>query len=553
MPSKDNRRYYPKKTDIRSYVYRAAMKLRFSKVDQEELDHRVKEWKKEQPEDSFFYRRYGGEDIPVYNEKGEKVDSLPKGKRLLFVHQTKRQRRLLAKYGNFVCLLDATYKTTKYSLPLFFIATRTNVDYQVIPLCYFHREQAWERWLKTEKNGMRDVKEFILDMLRAIAKSETENETKTTINFLKESEIWKSEKATKMREWLTKKWLPEFKRWVYFYRKDLLPIEVNTTNGVERKNKDFKAEYLKPSKQKSVSGTKIRTVDAPPQYRRYKGQIPIYLRDRPRKVVLHCREKLNLARGYGDGSVMRHPEHEDVYVVRKGRNGSAYNVMFVTEGGMPSCECFSWKKTKLPCKHMFSIILNNLEHWESFSEFYRHLPYMTLDEEICPSPRSVGQEQQPSSGAQLPTEDITMASDDDSKADPFFPELPRKVTKSLTRRSHCREMLKEVMSATHNYGLDEETIEELEERILDLKIFLEEKLPRDDGLVIESKKEAMKQVSNKNVKQNEENPASSNSCNNKGATFIELPSQSQRRNWQVVESTKEAEPNENDVNEVDKE
>ncbi|XP_066925584.1 uncharacterized protein [Clytia hemisphaerica] len=132
MPSKDNRRYYPKKTDIRSYVYRAAMKLRFSKVDQEELDHRVKEWKKEQPEDSFFYRRYGGEDIPVYNEKGEKVDSLPKGKRLLFVHQTKRQRRLLAKYGNFVCLLDATYKTTKYSLPLFFIATRTNVDYQVV-------------------------------------------------------------------------------------------------------------------------------------------------------------------------------------------------------------------------------------------------------------------------------------------------------------------------------------------------------------------------------------------------------------------------------------
>uniref|UniRef100_A0A7M5X4D8 SWIM-type domain-containing protein n=2 Tax=Clytia hemisphaerica TaxID=252671 RepID=A0A7M5X4D8_9CNID len=276
-------------------------------------------------------------------------------------------------------------------------------------------------------------------------------------------------------------------------------------------------------------------------------------------------------------------EHEDVYVVRKGRNGSAYNVMFVTEGGMPSCECFSWKKTKLPCKHMFSIILNNLEHWESFSEFYRHLPYMTLDEEICPSPRSVGQEQQPSSGAQLPTEDITMASDDDSKADPFFPELPRKVTKSLTRRSHCREMLKEVMSATHNYGLDEETIEELEERILDLKIFLEEKLPRDDGLVIESKKEAMKQVSNKNVKQNEENPASSNSCNNKGATFIELPKPKSKKKLASgrvgigaekrrfhgdirvnspgkkkkieppKEKTKEAEPNENDVNEVDKE
>ena len=31
-----------------------------------------------------------------------------------------------------MCLLDATYKTTKYSIPLFFVATKTNVDYQVI-------------------------------------------------------------------------------------------------------------------------------------------------------------------------------------------------------------------------------------------------------------------------------------------------------------------------------------------------------------------------------------------------------------------------------------
>ena len=35
-------------------------------------------------------------------------------------------------YGNEICLLDATYKTTKYSIPLFFIAVITNVDYQVV-------------------------------------------------------------------------------------------------------------------------------------------------------------------------------------------------------------------------------------------------------------------------------------------------------------------------------------------------------------------------------------------------------------------------------------
>ena len=30
------------------------------------------------------------------------------------------------------CLLDATYKTTRYALPLFFLVVKTNVDYQVV-------------------------------------------------------------------------------------------------------------------------------------------------------------------------------------------------------------------------------------------------------------------------------------------------------------------------------------------------------------------------------------------------------------------------------------
>ena len=49
---------------------------------------------------------------------------------LLVVYQSQWQRRLLARYGC-MCLLDATYKTTRYSLPLFLLCIRTNVDYVV--------------------------------------------------------------------------------------------------------------------------------------------------------------------------------------------------------------------------------------------------------------------------------------------------------------------------------------------------------------------------------------------------------------------------------------
>lgn len=41
-------------------------------------------------------------------------------------------KRLLLKYGNEITLLDATYKTTRYALPLFFLVVKTNVDYQVV-------------------------------------------------------------------------------------------------------------------------------------------------------------------------------------------------------------------------------------------------------------------------------------------------------------------------------------------------------------------------------------------------------------------------------------
>ena len=50
----------------------------------------------------------------------------------MFVHQTENQQKLIKLYGNNICLLVATYKTTKYATPLFFVVLKTNVDYQVV-------------------------------------------------------------------------------------------------------------------------------------------------------------------------------------------------------------------------------------------------------------------------------------------------------------------------------------------------------------------------------------------------------------------------------------
>lgn len=146
IPPATNRRFHPKASDIRNHMYQATVKLRLSKIDQENVTSSLEKWRKENPEDNFFFRPYelnpNGNDEWLNGEESdenEKEDlditiseqsSLKHS--LLFVHQTAWQRRLLARFGNNLCLLDATYKTTQYALPLFFLAVKTNVDYQVV-------------------------------------------------------------------------------------------------------------------------------------------------------------------------------------------------------------------------------------------------------------------------------------------------------------------------------------------------------------------------------------------------------------------------------------
>ena len=135
------------------------------------------------------------------------VNSVPSGNgKMMFLYQSKEMKNMYERYGNQMILLDATYKTTKYALPLFFVVVQANVNFQVCCviflqeestemmtkslkifrewnpmvspkyafvdfgereitsleivfrrakafLCDFHREQAWHRWTSKIENG----------------------------------------------------------------------------------------------------------------------------------------------------------------------------------------------------------------------------------------------------------------------------------------------------------------------------------------------------------------------------------------------------------------
>ena len=127
-PPTTNRRFYPRRKDIRNHMHLATIKFRYSKVDQCNLVEKIDAWKKEKPDDNLFFRPYGEspEDVlpkkkNASNEREDpntseseddevdevKIKSNVGVKRLLFVYQTKSPQRLLNRYGNQIGLLDA--------------------------------------------------------------------------------------------------------------------------------------------------------------------------------------------------------------------------------------------------------------------------------------------------------------------------------------------------------------------------------------------------------------------------------------------------------------
>ena len=56
IPTSANRRFNPTLKNFRNQIYKATVKHKFSKLDQ---DLKVQEWKQQGPNDNFFFRGYG--------------------------------------------------------------------------------------------------------------------------------------------------------------------------------------------------------------------------------------------------------------------------------------------------------------------------------------------------------------------------------------------------------------------------------------------------------------------------------------------------------------
>ena len=141
LPPTTSRRYFPTTKDIHNHMYRAITKNRLSKCDQTNVAAKVATWKQKNPKDNFFFRPYGKVIDNCGNEKeNESVDEGDEDDEMgvkVTSPLTILSIKVLGREGFWqgmetICLLDATYKTTRYALPRFFLAVKSNVYYQVV-------------------------------------------------------------------------------------------------------------------------------------------------------------------------------------------------------------------------------------------------------------------------------------------------------------------------------------------------------------------------------------------------------------------------------------
>ncbi|XP_053373995.1 uncharacterized protein LOC128546738 [Mercenaria mercenaria] len=430
-----NRRFHPARKMVYNIMYNEINSVKYVKDDQVNTGLYLEE-KRKNKDDSVFFRPSSDPETDT-----EDLSSL------LFVYQSKFQKNILQKYRKEVAILDATYNTTKFELPLYMVAVQTNSGFVVVGsfivgrdtklqveealgmikswnptwspryflmdyilreigalentfkgvqvfLCQFHIIQAWKNWLSSNKDLSKDQKETLLETLRAICNSSSEETYSEQVSTLKDTELYRNNK--RLRGWLEARWFPEHKRWVDYNREEMT-LRNDTTNGLEVQHRLFKENFLKKygfggSLQSVVEVLiekycpameiryKEKNAKASSTSKLYSDNVPEFLRNRPSDFVKHCLQRMPPKVAVLDQSNVSFDSPERCQL-RSPDSDITYSLSFVNM--MPVCSCLDFKKKHWPCKHLLGVMLNFPDYsWESLNAVYTGQNCFSLDQSL---------------------------------------------------------------------------------------------------------------------------------------------------------------------------
>ena len=275
-------------------------------------------------------------------------------------------------------------------------------------MCAFHREQAWERWTRRKESSLTcDERQELLKHLRLIADAPADAPDTSNIpsnrlfnkavEALKASNVWKSNSI--VQRYVNQWWLSCPERWARAYREKELERNINTNNGAESLNKLLKYKFLKKSTEKTLCGITDLIIERflPYQYREYltanvKAQkscgirsygqnIPTFLQNRPKAFIQHCLTRIkNAETDYvSDSSIISADTKSLLFEIKSSSRRETYQCKI----GIPQCECWDWRRNKLPCKHMFYIFryVHGVD-WNSLPDKYLDQEFLKIDKSV---------------------------------------------------------------------------------------------------------------------------------------------------------------------------
>ncbi|ELT93245.1 hypothetical protein CAPTEDRAFT_199149, partial [Capitella teleta] len=334
LPSPLDRRYFPSCRDILNIIASYRKKTLVASTDQERVGQLVGELEKGSG-CRVFFRPYG--------QNGKQ--------RLLFMYQSEGMRHLVNVYADSALLLDATYKVVKYEIPFFQVVVQTNCGFQVaavfivqhedgpsiaealglfrrwncirrdpifvidhsiaelnaitnvwpdsqIFFCSFHREQAWDRWLRANCSPCN--RDELRKLMRAVAHSANFSQLQGHLMALQDCCAYDDSVAS----WFESHWLKHLQRWAQCFHQVQVP---RTTNGVESLHRILKYKFLAHYNDRSLHGflgtvtqkylsfmfQKYRAANLVSKTGRpYDPQLPDFLINRPLGFVRHCVQRI---------------------------------------------------------------------------------------------------------------------------------------------------------------------------------------------------------------------------------------------------------------------
>ena len=192
------------------------------------------------------------------------------------------------------------------------------------------------------------------------------------------------------------RYFPLLQKWVRAFRDASFHDCINTNNGTEALNKALKHTYL-PRSQWAINLSKLVTLlvetflpalrhkylfanfEQSSANRRYKDEIPKYLHNKPKAVILHCLDRKASSACFCEDDITDLDTANGIFQVNSSKaQAHQYRVDF----SVPTCSCPDWTQYHYPCKHFFAIFRLRPEwDWNALPDTYRTSPRLSLDTE----------------------------------------------------------------------------------------------------------------------------------------------------------------------------